>query len=147
MQLTEQHIIRTDEWRDWCIKAKNLYNQSLYYWRQSVFGNIQHFREYELIKLFRAHKEESYTSKCSAMDLEPICKHETYVGRRVKRGLFRTANGTKINADCNGAANILRKVIGDFEIKDSIWSAVIAPVKMRNFEQKLANEQMFNYEN
>jgi putative transposase len=82
--------------------------------------------------------EESYTSKCSAMDLEPICKHEIYVGNRVKRGLFKTANGTKINADVNGAINILRKVIGDFEINDSIWSAVIAPVKRRNFEQKIA---------
>src|SRR3970282_142248 len=51
--------------------------------------------------------EESYTSKCSAIDLEPICKHETYLGKRTKRGLFRTSNGTKINADANGAANIL----------------------------------------
>jgi IS605 OrfB family transposase len=31
-------------------------------------------------------------------------------GKRVKRGLYRTNNGSLINADCNGAANILRKV-------------------------------------
>jgi len=71
--------------------------------------------------------EESYTSKCSAMDLEPICKHENYVGKRIKRGLFRTVSGKKINADANGSCNILRKVIGDDFISDSIWSAVIAP--------------------
>jgi putative transposase len=82
--------------------------------------------------------EESYTSKCSALDLESICKHEKYVGCRTKRGLFRTADGTKINADCNGATNILRKVLGDDIISDSIRSAVIAPVKKRSFKQKLA---------
>ena len=79
--------------------------------------------------------EESYTSKCSALDLEAVKKHETYAGRRTKRGLFRTANNTYINADCNGAVNILRKVIGDFTMDDSIVSAVIAPVKKRSFAQ------------
>lgn len=33
-------------------------------------------------------------------------------GKRVKRGLYRTADGLKINADLNGAGNITRKVIG-----------------------------------
>jgi putative transposase len=31
-------------------------------------------------------------------------------GKRTKRGLYRTAQNWYINADCNGAANILRKV-------------------------------------
>jgi transposase len=31
-------------------------------------------------------------------------------GRRVERGLYKTATGLLINADCNGAANIARKV-------------------------------------
>ena len=62
---------------------------------------------------------ESYTSKCSALDLEPIQKHETYLGRRVHRGLFRTAEGVELNADVNGALNILRKEIGDQFIVDA----------------------------
>ena len=57
--------------------------------------------------------EESHTSKCSFVDKEPIGHHEEYVGKRIQRGLFRTADGHRINADCNGAANILRKVIGN----------------------------------
>ena len=63
--------------------------------------------------------EESYTSKCSALDLEQITKHEdhAYAGKRVKRGLFRTAIGIIINADVNGALNILRKVISDTFLK------------------------------
>ena len=63
--------------------------------------------------------EESYTSKCSFLDDEEICKHEEYVGKRVKRGLFRTANGKYINADVNGSLNILKKVIGKYDY-DSI---------------------------
>lgn len=55
--------------------------------------------------------EESYTSKCSFLDNEEICKHEEYMGKRIKRGLFKSADGTLINADVNGAYNILKKAI------------------------------------
>jgi putative transposase len=60
--------------------------------------------------------EESYTSKASFLDSDilPVfgAKPEGWKksGRRVSRGLYRSADGTKINADCNGAANIIRKV-------------------------------------
>lgn len=53
--------------------------------------------------------EESYTSKCSFLDNEKICKHQEYAGKRTKRGLFRTSAGKLINADINGAFNIIRK--------------------------------------
>jgi putative transposase len=56
-------------------------------------------------------REESYTSKCSFIDNEEICKHEAYKGKRIKRGLFRSYDGRLINADLNGALNILRKEI------------------------------------
>jgi len=59
--------------------------------------------------------EESYTSVCSSMDLEPVQKHETYMGERVTRKTFVSSTGQKINADLNGAINILRKVTGDKE--------------------------------
>ena len=55
--------------------------------------------------------EESYTSKCSFLDGESIQKHETYAGRRVKRGLFKTSDGRLINADVNASYNIMRKVV------------------------------------
>lgn len=74
--------------------------------------------------------QEAYTSKCSALDLEPIRKHENYVGRRIKRGLFKTKNGAKINADANGALNIARLVVGDEIISDSVRSIVSMPIKI-----------------
>jgi putative transposase len=52
---------------------------------------------------------EKYTSKCSFLDNEFPCHHSTYVGKRIKRGLFRSAYGFLINADVNAAYNILVK--------------------------------------
>ena len=50
---------------------------------------------------------EAYTSKCSFLDNEIIGKHETYLGKRVNRGLFISSKGIKINADINGSLNIM----------------------------------------
>lgn len=58
-------------------------------------------------------REESYTSKCSFIDNEEICKHEKYKGNRIKRGLYKTQTGRLINADLNGALNILKKEISN----------------------------------
>ncbi|OWP25976.1 transposase [Fusobacterium polymorphum] len=61
-------------------------------------------------------QEESYTSKASFFDGDetPIYDKENlqeyiFSGKRIKRGLYQTSAGKLINADCNGALNILRK--------------------------------------
>lgn len=59
--------------------------------------------------------EESYTSKCDGLALEDVKQHDTYLGKRVKRGMFQSSICKVINADVNGALNILRKVVGDSE--------------------------------
>lgn len=78
--------------------------------------------------------EESYTSKCSFLDMETVEFHNTYKGTRIKRGLFVTKNGYKINADVNGAANILRKVVKNAWIlwseDDLIKGFVVNPVRL-----------------
>ncbi len=60
--------------------------------------------------------EESYTSKASFMDndLIPMYKRgeknlSTFSGKRVKRGLYRTASGRLVNADVNGSLNQCEK--------------------------------------
>lgn len=62
-------------------------------------------------------REESYTSKCSLLDLDEIPnygeKEIKFSGKRVKRGLYQSSDGTLINADVNGAGNILRKEYPD----------------------------------
>jgi putative transposase len=63
----------------------------------------------ELVGIQVLVREEAHTSKCSFLDHEPIGHHEWYAGRRVHRGLFRTATGQYVNADVNGSYNILVK--------------------------------------
>ena len=74
-------------------------------------------------------QEESYTSKCSFLDREEICKHERYMGKRIKRGLFRTAFGRKISADLNGSYNIMKKAVSNFFLKgiDEIEGVLVHP--------------------
>ncbi len=64
--------------------------------------------------------EESYTSKCSFLDLESIKNHDKYLGSRVKRGLFKSNYGTIINADINASYNIGRKSNPEFLRNDRI---------------------------
>ncbi len=74
----------------------------------------------ELVGITVLITEESYTSKASFLDRDPLpvrkngngAKH-TFRGKRVKRGLYRASNGQLINADINGASNIIRKVAPD----------------------------------
>lgn len=65
--------------------------------------------------------EQSYTSKCSFIDNESIKKHDQYLGKRVKRGLFKSSNGCLINADINGSLNIIRKVYPQFNVKQTLY--------------------------
>lgn len=60
--------------------------------------------------------EESYTSKCSFLDDEECRKHQTYQGRRIKRGLFKSSKGKIIHADLNGSLNILKKGMQSLEL-------------------------------
>ena len=57
--------------------------------------------------------EESYTSKIDHLAKEELKKQENYLGKRVKRGLFKSSTGRVINADVNGAIGIFRKVVPD----------------------------------
>ena len=74
----------------------------------------------EMIGINLIITEESYTSKCDSLCLETIEKHDNYLGKRIKRGLFQSSTGKLINADVNGSLNILRKVVGDSEVISKI---------------------------
>jgi putative transposase len=78
--------------------------------------------------------EESYTSKASFLDADPLPIYgaqniPTFSGKRVKRGLYCAADGRKFNADVNGAYNIIRKVLPDAFGK-GIAGAAVHPVRL-----------------
>lgn len=88
------------------------------------FYKFLHMLEYKcsLEGIIFLTNEESYTSKCSFLDNESIERHDNYLGKRIKRGLFESSNHRKINADLNGSLNILRKVIGEFKYPIEVCS-------------------------
>ena len=101
-------------------------------WKQEVemgrhnnqtFVQIPHGRLIEMLQ-YKAQlvgitvivREESYTSKASFLDLDPIPTYDPnnreqhhFSGKRETRGLYRAANGRRVQADVNGGYNTLRK--------------------------------------
>jgi IS605 OrfB family transposase len=73
--------------------------------------------------------EESYTSKCDALSLEEIKQKEKYKGSREKRGLYSSSIGKYINADLNGAINIMRKKLNLKEIKgEGLYNPIVVKI-------------------
>ena len=59
--------------------------------------------------------EEAIQSKASSIDEDQIPVYgndvtQSFTGKRIKRGLYRSKNGILMNTDINGASNIMRKV-------------------------------------
>src|SRR5215469_1730195 len=98
----------------------------------------------ELVGIRVEVTEESYTSQASLLDLDPLPMRSSgdekhaFSGKRVTRGLYRASNGREINADINGAGNIIRKVAPDAfqraegveDGKGVLASLVVHPVRM-----------------
>lgn len=80
-------------------------------------------------------QEESYTSKCSFLDFEDIKKHKKYLGRRTSRGIFKSKQGIKLNADINASANIIRKAIPD-AFANGIEGIVVFPKRINPLKAK-----------
>lgn len=74
---------------------------------EKLINQIKYKAEEKGIKVVLV--EESYTSKASFLDKDKMSKGE-FSGERIQRGLYRSSDGTLINADVNGAGNIIRKV-------------------------------------
>jgi IS605 OrfB family transposase len=80
---------------------------------------------------------ESYTSKASFLDRDELPEYDpertekcVFSGRRVKRGQYRSANGQTVNADLNGAANILRKAAPGADLSAVTRALCLNPVKL-----------------
>ena len=72
---------------------------------------------------------EAYTSKCSFLDREKISKHDSYAGRRIRRGLFISSSGILINADINGSLNIMVVGLKQLNVKRDVL--VLEPANLR----------------
>lgn len=76
--------------------------------------------------------EEQYTSKSSFVDNDSIPTKfgdHQFSGKRIKRGLYKSKDGTLINADVNGSYNILRKCNPEFKY-DGIEGVSLHPIRV-----------------
>ena len=78
-------------------------------------------------------QEESYTSKADITTKDYIPTYRVddenaqFSGIRIKRGLYRCADGTILNADCHAAANIMRKAVPDIWDRTTDFSFLTSP--------------------
>lgn len=106
------------------------------------FGKLANKLEYlcQLYGICFVKQEESYTSKASFWDKDeipaydkdnPNSQHFSFSGRRIKRGMYRCSDGVTLNADVNGALNILRK--SNVVCLDALYArgVVDTPVRIR----------------
>ena len=100
------------------------------------FVGIPHVRFIEMVQ-YKAQNiglnviltEESYTSGTSFLDNEEPIKTNYDKNRRVQRGLFISNNGTKINADVNGAYQIMKKAFPKVNA-DGIQGVALHPIRV-----------------
>ena len=88
--------------------------------------------------------EESYTSKASFLDADPLPVYDPtqpalgFSGKRVKRGLYRASDGRQLNADVNGSYNVMRKVVPNAFGKGRV-GVVVHPVRLCLANRRLAS--------
>ena len=110
LQLTHQIII-TQKHKYYagldylCLLTKNLYNVALYNIRQQYF------------------KDKTYSSFFKGI------KSDKNKGKRIKRGLFISSKGIKINADINGSLNIMVVGLKQLNVKRDVL--ILEPANLR----------------
>jgi putative transposase len=120
-------IGKNDGWKQ-AIELGKRTNQNVVFVPHACFVQMLEYKA-ALVGIRVIVSAESYTAKCSFLDLEPIGKREVYAGKRVKRGLFRASDGRCLNADINAAFNIMRKVVPD-AFSNGIAGVVVHPVRI-----------------
>ena len=106
-----------------------------------TFVQIPHARFINMIK-YKAEEfgiqvieqEESYTSKTSFLDNEYPTKNDECVGRRIQRGLLRSGESSGnqiINADSNGALQIIKKHNPNFKVTNLVETRILLQTPKR----------------
>ena len=58
-------------------------------------------------------------------------KEYKFSGKRIKRGLYRSSDRRIVNADLNGAANILRKSSQNFDFEELSRGLLASPLRIK----------------
>lgn len=121
-------------------RSINLGSKTNQNFTQISFGNLREQLQNlcERYGMKYLEQEESYTSKASFLDLDflPVYnadnpKEYKFSGKRIKRGLYRSSDGRIVNADLNGAANILRKSSRNFDFEELSRGLLASPLRIK----------------
>jgi len=115
------------EWKQNSVLSKQVNQHFVQIPFNTLIQQIQYKAEEFGIKVILV--EESYTSGTSFLDNELPTKENYNKSRRKYRGIFRSNNGTLINADVNGAFQILKKVFPN-AYANGIEAVVFQPIKV-----------------
>ncbi len=126
-------IGKNDGWKQ-AIGLGKRTNQNFVFVPHARFIEMLQYKA-ELLGIHVIVSEESYTSQASFLDGDPLPVYDPthpaplFSGRRIKRGLYRAADGRCLNADVNGAYNILRKVVPN-AFGNGIGGVVVHPARI-----------------
>lgn len=138
--------ISSNVMKPFIINGKPLKSINQYYNKQKSKYDLLNLSKKELIKLERLNlkrenKINDYIHKSTRILVNHLVsnnidtliigqnigwKQDINIGKRTKRGLFRTSTNKYINADLNGSLNILKKyLIKNVAWNDTIWSDLV----------------------
>ena len=132
---------------DWCVaheidtiivghndnwKQENIGMQNFTYIPYELFFHILNYKS-ENVGIKYIENEEAYTSGTSFLDGEEPCKNNYNKERRIYRGLFISNKGVEINADVNGAYQIMKKVFPDVKFINGIEGVGLHPTIIKYF--------------
>ena len=129
----KQHLVsaivigHNKEWKQHSVLSKQVNQHFVQIPFNILISQIKYKAEELGIKVILV--EESYTSGTSFLDNELPIKENYDKSRRKHRGMFKSSNGTLINADVNGAFQILKKVFPN-AYANGIEAVVFQPIKV-----------------
>ncbi len=146
-------IGKNDGWKQE-VKIGNRNNQNFVQIPHARFIQMLSYKA-KLVGIAVLFTEESYTSKASFLDRDPLPIRKpddnteyAFSGKRVARGLYRASGNRYINADLNGAYNIVRKVAPDAFAAEDVedgkgiaTSPVVHPVRVVIHRTKLKDKR------
>lgn len=121
-------------------RSVNIGKQNNQNFTQLPFGSLREQLEFLCWKygIEYIEVEESYTSKSSFLDDDELPEYrpeqpytKDFSGKRIKRGLYQSKNGIILNADVNGAYNILRKGKQNFTYEKLSSGLLASPLRIR----------------
>ena len=139
MQIEKVFIGKNADWKQNLPFGKKVKQRFAYLPYETFIEQLQYKCQLRGIAVIT--QEESYTSKASFLDNDNIpvygeTDNPKFSGCRIKRGLYKTGKGQLINADVNGAYNILRKGLMNNHQSLQVGNPLIQPLVVKGIGQE-----------